>query len=68
MIVVIQMSNPMIFSEFEKDADAIVAAFDVQDQALLDVLSGSAEPSGLLPLQMPAEHEDSGRTEGRCPL
>ena len=54
VIVVIQMSNPMIFSEFERDADAIVAAFDVQDQALLDVLSGSAEPSGLLPLQMPA--------------
>ncbi len=54
VIVVIQMSNPMIFSEFEKDADAIVAAFDVQDHALLDILSGSAEPSGLLPLQMPA--------------
>ena len=68
VIVVIQMSNPMIFSEFEKEADAIVAAFDVQDQALLDILSGSAEPSGLLPLQMPARHEDSGRTEGRCPL
>jgi beta-glucosidase len=54
VILVIQMSNPMIFSEFEKDADAIVAAFDVQDQALLDVLSGRVEPSGLLPLQMPA--------------
>jgi beta-glucosidase len=26
----------------------------VQDQALLDILSGSSEPSGLLPVQMPA--------------
>jgi beta-glucosidase len=55
VIVVIQMSNPMIFSEFEKEADAIVAVFDVQDQALLDIVSGTAEPSGLLPLQMPAD-------------
>lgn len=54
VIVVIQMSNPMIFSEFEKVADAIMVVFNVQDQALLDILSGNDEPSGLLPLQMPA--------------
>ena len=54
VIVVIQMSNPMVFSEFETEADAIVAAFGVQDQALMDILTGTAEPSGLLPLQMPA--------------
>ncbi len=54
VIVSIEMSKPMVFSEFEKDADAILATFEVQAQALLDIISGAAEPSGLLPLQMPA--------------
>ncbi len=55
VIVVVNISKPMVFSEFEKEADGILAAFDVQDQALLDIISGAAEPSGLLPLQMPAD-------------
>ncbi len=54
VIVSVNMSNPMVFSEFEKMADAIVVNFGVQDQAILDVLIGKVEPSGLLPLQMPA--------------
>jgi beta-glucosidase len=49
------MSKPMVFSEFEKDADAIMVTFEVQDQAILDIISGAAEPSGLLPMQMPAD-------------
>lgn len=55
VIVSIAMSKPMVFSEFEKQADAIIATFEVQDQAILDIISGAAEPSGLLPLQMPAD-------------
>jgi beta-glucosidase len=54
VIVVISMANPMVFSEFEKEVSGIVAGFGVQNQALLDILSGRTEPSGLLPLQMPA--------------
>ena len=42
-------------AEFEPAADAIVVGFDVQHQALLDVVSGRAEPHGLLPMQMPAD-------------
>ena len=55
VIVSISMSKPMVFSEFEKDADAILVTFDVQDQAILDILTGGAEPSGLLPMQMPSD-------------
>jgi beta-glucosidase len=44
----------MVFSEFESDANAILISFNVQDQALLDILSGRAEPSARLPMQMPA--------------
>ncbi len=55
VIVSIAMSKPMVFNEFEKEVNAIILSFDVQDQALLDILSGAAEPSGLLPLQMPVD-------------
>ena len=55
VIVVLKMSNPTVVAEFEPSADAILVSFGVQDQAVLDILSGSVEPSGLLPLQMPAD-------------
>ena len=55
VIVSIAMSKPMVFNEFEKDADAILVTFDVQDQAILDIITGAAEPSGLLPMQMPSD-------------
>ena len=55
VIVSIAISKPMVFSEFEKEADAIIVNFDIQDQAILDIISGAAEPSGLLPMQMPVD-------------
>lgn len=55
VVVSVNMSNPMVFSEFENMADAILVNFGVQDQAILDILTGAAEPSGLLPMQMPAD-------------
>jgi len=55
VIVSIAMSKPMVFNEFEKEVNAIIVTFDVQDQAILDILSGVAEPTGLLPMQMPAD-------------
>ncbi len=54
VIVAITLSKPTIPAEFEKDANAIVASFGVQNQAMLDILTGVAEPSALLPFQMPA--------------
>jgi beta-glucosidase len=54
VIVVLHTSRPTVVAEFEPSADAFLVSFGVQDQALLDILTGAAEPSGLLPLQMPA--------------
>lgn len=54
VIVSMLLSNPTVVSEFEAEVDAILANFGVQDQAILDVLTGAAEPCGLLPMQMPA--------------
>ena len=66
VIVVLNLSTPTVASEFEPSANAILVSFGVQDQAILDILTGAAEPSGLLPLQMPAnmqtveeQHEDT---------
>ncbi len=54
VVVVMRLSNPAVVSEFESMVEGIVINFGVQDQAILDILSGEVEPSGLLPLQMPA--------------
>ncbi|HKK75160.1 MAG TPA: glycoside hydrolase family 3 protein [Saprospiraceae bacterium] len=54
VIVSVNVANPMVFSEVEPMAKAILVNFNVQDQAVFDLLSGKAEPSGLLPAQMPA--------------
>lgn len=55
VVVLINVSNPMVFSEIENAASAIIVHFGVQDQALMDIISGDVEPSGLLPFQMPAD-------------
>jgi len=55
VIVSIELSSPAVLEEFEKQSDAIVANFNVQSQVILDILTGVAEPSGLLPIQMPAD-------------
>ncbi|QHT69935.1 glycoside hydrolase family 3 protein [Rhodocytophaga rosea] len=55
VIVSMHMTNPAVMGEFEKQANAILVYFGVQDQALLDLLTGVAEPSALLPFQLPAD-------------
>ncbi len=55
VVVVLKLSNPTVVSEFEKDIEGLLVNFNVSDQAVLDILSGATEPSGLLPLQMPAD-------------
>ena len=55
VVVVAKCSGPMIFSEFEDQVDAIIVNFGgISEQAILEVVSGNYEPSGLLPVQMPA--------------
>ncbi|MCC9065469.1 glycoside hydrolase family 3 protein [Flavobacterium piscisymbiosum] len=57
VIVSVTASKPMIFNEFEKQVDGIVLNFGVSTQAVLDIISGKTEPSGLLPVQMPVNME-----------
>jgi len=54
VVTIVTVGRPMIFSEIEGASDAILISFGVQNQAIFDILSGKNEPSGLLPMQMPA--------------
>ncbi|MGC3948061.1 MAG: glycoside hydrolase family 3 N-terminal domain-containing protein [Chryseolinea sp.] len=54
VIVAINATNPMVMSEFERQSKAILMHFGVQDQALMEIISGASEPSALLPMQMPS--------------
>ncbi len=61
VIVNINISNPMIVAEFEDKVDAILVTFAQSGKnitnVLCDILAGTLEPSGLMPLQMPANME-----------
>ena len=63
VIVAIGVSSPMVFKEFESEVDAILVGFGgdrsayLPDKAFLEIIAGQVEPSGLLPLQMPANME-----------
>ena len=54
VIVVVNLSRPAVLSEMEPFADAVLVTFGVQNQAVLEIIAGQVEPSGLLPMQLPA--------------
>jgi len=53
-ILAINLVNPWIVNAVEPNAAAVVATFDVKASALLDVVRGRFNPSGKLPLTIPA--------------
>ena len=55
VIVSVKCYKPCVLSEVEPSADAIVIDFETQAQAVMDIVSGKTEPSGLLPMQFPAD-------------
>jgi len=68
VIAVVNLDNPMVFTEIDNVADGILVRFAASDNAVLDIISGKYEPSGLLPIQMPkdmaeveAQYEDVPR-------
>ena len=57
VIVFIKTVNPIVPAEFEEAADAIILDFGVQAEALMEIVSGKTEPTGLLPFIMPKDME-----------
>lgn len=54
VIVVVNAGRSVVFNEFESKVDGLLIRFSVTEQPILDIISGKYEPSGLLPMQMPA--------------
>ncbi|WP_286080255.1 glycoside hydrolase family 3 protein [Parablautia intestinalis] len=68
VIVVVRMHNPCVLAEFEPYADAILVDFGVEEKAVLTLISGRAQPEGLLPVQLPADMETVERHAEDIPL
>lgn len=54
VVVLVKANNPVVPTEFEADADAVLVGFGVSESALIDVLIGAHEPQGRLPIGFPA--------------
>ena len=63
VIVYMRENKPVVFSEVEPLADAIVIGYGISDQAAVEIIAGATEPSGLLPMQEPANMET---VEAQC--
>ncbi len=57
-VVVLDISQPMCVHEFESEVDAIVVSMSDSTEAVCRIVSGTDEPSGLLPMQMPKDMYD----------
>lgn len=55
VIVSITARNPVVLSELEPFADAILMEFGVSPKAVLDIITGRYEPTALLPVQLPRD-------------
>ena len=55
VVVSVKCYKPCVLAEIEPYADAVVVDFETQAQAVLDIVSGKREPSGLLPMQFPKD-------------
>jgi beta-glucosidase len=67
VIVLSFHKKPGIVSEYEPQVDGIILHFGVSDQALLEIVSGETEPSGLLPFQIPIDMAAVERHDEDCP-
>ena len=57
VIVILQLHNPAVVAEFERQTDGLIAHFGVENKVLVEILTGEAIPGGRLPLLLPASME-----------
>lgn len=53
-IAVPQLTRPLILGNVVANSDAVLASYGVSDEALLNVITGVAEPEGRLPFELPS--------------
>lgn len=57
VIVSVNMMRPCVVKEFEALADGLLLHFGVEDAVICDLVTGKAQPRGLLPVQIPSGME-----------
>ena len=57
-IVTVYLDRPAILTSLQDRASALLANFGVSDEALLDVLTGVANPEGKLPFELPSSMQE----------
>ncbi|PRY65913.1 beta-glucosidase [Glaciihabitans tibetensis] len=53
-VAVPDLARPLVLGNVLENADAVLASYGVSDEALLNVISGEAAPSGTLPFELPS--------------
>ncbi|MFT4172464.1 MAG: glycoside hydrolase family 3 N-terminal domain-containing protein [Rhodocyclaceae bacterium] len=53
-VVMVNLGNPFLLNDVEPNASAVVATYDITVDALLDVIKGAFNPTGRLPMSIPA--------------
>ena len=66
-ILALNMTNPWLINEIEPGADAVISTFEVQSEAVIDVLRGRYNPTGKLPVTFPADQEAVDNEAGDVP-
>lgn len=54
VIASVNMMRPCVVNEFEARVDGLLLHFGVEESVIYELITGVAEPSGLLPVQIPA--------------
>lgn len=63
VVCAVNMMRPCVVKEFEPLVDGLLLHFGVEERVIYDLVTGRAEPEGLLPMQIPADMET---VEGHC--
>jgi len=66
-ILAMNMTNPWLINEIEPGADAVISTYGVTSEAVLDVLRGRYNPTGKLPVTIPADQEAVDNEAGDVP-
>lgn len=66
-ITAINFGNPWLINEVEPNAKAVFATFGTKPEALLDVIRGRYNPTGKLPITIPANVEAVAEDRGDVP-
>ena len=53
-VAVPNLARPLVLGNVLENSDAVLAAYGVSDEALLNVISGEASPAGTLPFELPS--------------